>query len=96
LNAGRVCVLVTALGAIALAAVHLRAEQTRCAADLMNLEARWINLRREWWTLQARAARLRAPERIRGQVARRGDLHPPTFDENARPPARFAADRARE
>ncbi len=96
MNAGRVCMLVMALGAVAMAAVYLRAEQTRCAADLMNMEARWIHLRREWWTLQARAARLRTPERIRGQVAQRVDLQPPTPDENTRPPARFAADRPHE
>lgn len=96
MSVGRVCVLVMALGAVAMAAVHLRAEQTRCAADLMNMEARWMDLRREWWTLQARAARLRAPERIRGQMAQRDDLRPPAPVEGTRPTARFVSDHSHE
>lgn len=68
MSAGRTATVVAALAVVALAVVALRIEQTRCAARLMQTEARWIDLRSEWWSLQARAARLRTPVRIRSQL----------------------------
>ncbi len=95
MNAGRACFLIGALAAIALAAVHLRAEQTRCAADLLKLESRWVALRRDWWELQVRAARLRAPERIHDRVENlQADLFPPALDEPPQRPVRLTAGHA--
>ena len=64
MRAMRTCCLVFSLAAVAIAVVHLRAEQTRTAASLLRLESRWVALRREWWGLQATAARMHAPQRI--------------------------------
>ncbi len=60
--------MVIALAGTALLLVHLRAEQTRCAARILSLESKWVDLRREWWSLQTRAARLRTPQRLRERV----------------------------
>ena len=64
--------------ALALAVVGLRAEQARCAARTLAAEARWHELRRELWAVQAEAARLRSPERIHTSVA--------FFETGLRPP----------
>lgn len=66
------------MAGIALAVVCLRTEQTRCAADLLRHEARWIELRRQSWALQARAARLSAPARVHQRLDRLLAQH---FDE---------------
>lgn len=95
MNAGRACFLIGALAVVALAAVHLRAEQTRCAADLLKLESKWVALRGDWWELQVRAARLRAPERIHDRVENlQADLFPPAFDEPPQRPVRLTAGHA--
>ena len=95
MNAVRACFLVGALAVIALAAVHLRAEQTRCAADLLKLESKWVMLRRDWWELQVRAARLRAPQRIHDRVKNlQADLFPPASDEPPQRPVRLTAGHA--
>jgi hypothetical protein len=95
LNAGRACFLIGALAAIALAAVHLRTEQTRCAADLLKLESKWVALRRDWWELQVRAARLRAPARIHDRVANlQADLFLPASDKPPQRPVRLTSGRA--
>lgn len=65
MNTLRHCVLVASLAAIALGVVHLRAEQSRCAVQVMGLEGKWLALRGELGDLQARKARLRTPERLR-------------------------------
>ena len=69
MNAARAGFLIAALAGIALAAVHLRLEQTRCASRVLALESQWVALRGQWWALQARTARLRTPRRIRDRVA---------------------------
>lgn len=61
---GRLFMVITALAGIALAVVGLRSRQTHYAAELLKLETQWIELRSEWWAVQTRAARLRAPDRI--------------------------------
>mgnify|MGYP001583275878 CR=1 FL=1 len=67
-----------ALAAIGLMVVHLRVEQARCAARIMAIEGEWLSARRELWALQARHARLRAPERIFGHATQLGaGLAPP-------------------
>ena len=60
----RGCVLLAAFAAIALSVVHLRAEQTRCAARVLKIESDWVVLRGNLWSLQIRNARMRAPDRI--------------------------------
>lgn len=86
LSTTRICVLIVALAGIAVAAVHLRAEQTRYGTELLRLESQWIALRREWWSLQTRAARLRAPQRLHARIE---SLHtallPPTDELTPQP-----------
>lgn len=65
MNTLRRCVLVLSLAAIALGVVHIRAEQSRCAAQVMATEGKWLTLRGELGDLQARKARLRTPDRLR-------------------------------
>lgn len=60
----RGCTLLAAFAAIALSVVHLRAEQTRCAARVLRIESDWVRLRGDLWSLQTRIARMRAPDRI--------------------------------
>ncbi|HNQ23363.1 MAG TPA: hypothetical protein PKK06_09745 [Phycisphaerae bacterium] len=55
---------------VALTVVYLRAEQARTVARTLALEARWVDLRRELWTVQTEVARLRAPEQIHERVQR--------------------------
>jgi hypothetical protein len=70
--------LVVSFTVIALTLVHLRAEQTRCAAGSLRAEAESIRLRREQWELQARIARLRTPQRVHDFVdSMQMDLLPP-------------------
>ncbi|UCF33103.1 MAG: hypothetical protein JSV78_12295 [Phycisphaerales bacterium] len=77
----RACPLVVAFSLVALGVVYLRTEQSRSAAEALKLEAEWIELRRERWTLQARAARLRTPERIHECVQTfEVDLSPPSTE----------------
>ena len=84
----RGCVLLAAFSAIALTIVHLRSEQTRCAARMVAIDADWVRLRRDLWGLQTRIARLRAPERIHDRVAAfQTGLVPPGFDEGSKRPA---------
>lgn len=68
----RAIALLAVVAAVGLGLVSLRAEQTRCAAEMLKLESRRTHLRREWSALQARAARLRAPERIAASPALSG------------------------
>lgn len=60
----RGCVLLAAFAVIALAVVHLRAEQTRCASRALKIESDCVRLRGDLWSLQTRMARMRAPDRI--------------------------------
>ena len=65
MNTLRRCFLVASLAAIALGVVHIRAEQSRCAAQVMATEGKWLTLRGELGDLQARKARSRTPDRLR-------------------------------
>ena len=56
--------LLAIFASLALAVVHLRAEQTRCASSILRMESEWVRLRSELWGVQARMARARAPDRI--------------------------------
>lgn len=56
--------LLAVFTSLALAVVHLRAEQTRCAASILRMESEWVRLRSELWGVQTRMARARAPDRI--------------------------------
>ena len=97
MNMPRVCVVLLALSAIALLAVHLRVEQTKSAARALRIESDWLTLRREQWELQARAARLRAPERLRDCLAAwQVGLVPPEADDTAFSTWRLASDRVPE
>lgn len=97
MNVGRVCVVAAALVVIALVVVHLRAEQTRSAARLLTLESRWVQLRREAWTLQTRAARLQTPQRLHERMALlRSDLIAPAIRAQPHVPVRLASDPWRE
>lgn len=95
LNALRVCFLIVAFAAIAMATVHLRAERARCAATIATLDAQWVVLRRDWWDLQVRAARLKTPEHIRDRAQNlQVDLVSPESQILSRGSVRLASDRA--
>ena len=75
---GRLCALVSAFAMIALAVVHLRGEQTRCAARAMSIQAESVEQRRELWRLQSSVARLQAPLRLHNCMGQfHVDLVPP-------------------
>lgn len=91
MTVARGCALLAAFAAIALSVVHLRAEQTRCTARIVAIDADWVRLRRDLWGLQTRSARLRSPERIHDRVAAfQTGLVPPGFDEGSRRTERVA------
>lgn len=75
MSAPRVVVLIISLGFIATAVVSLRWEQARLSAGLLRSENRWVQLRREWWSLQTQSSLLRTPERLRDRI-RFTDQHP--------------------
>jgi hypothetical protein len=56
--------LLFAFALIGLTVVYLRAEQTRVAAQTLELEGEWVSLRRELWDAEAHVARLRTPARV--------------------------------
>jgi hypothetical protein len=60
----RRCLVLAGFGCLALLVVCLRAEQARSAARIVNLESQWVNARRSLWSLESRAARLRAPRQV--------------------------------
>lgn len=60
----RGAILLAVFASLALAVVHLRAEQTRCASSILRMESEWVRLRSELWGVQTRMARARAPDRI--------------------------------
>jgi len=85
LTALRVGVLLGAFTGLALAVVHLRSEQTRCAFRTLAQESRCVELRRELWRLQTGVARLRAPQRVRDSLDWfQTDLVTPGFDSGRR------------
>ena len=91
MNPTRCCVLIFALTAVALGNVHLLARQRCMAAELVGMESEWIQQRREWWSLQARSARLRSPEHIHRRIeVMQTDLIPPGFEAMFRSPAGIA------
>jgi len=76
-----------------LGTVRLRMEQDRCATRVLRLEARWVDLRRECWALQTRAARLRSPQRIHDRVEQLSvRLLPPSERVNVESAIRLASD----
>jgi len=92
LTVARGCLLLGGFVAIALAIVHLRVEQTRCAARMAALDGRWLESRSELWSLQTRIARLRSPQRIHDRVASfQTGLVPPGFDAIERAQERLAS-----
>ena len=92
MTVARGCVLLAAFAGIALTVVHLRAEQTRCAARMVAIDADWVRLRRDLWGLQTRIARLRSPERIHDRVsAFQTGLVPPGFDPVSKRTERLAS-----
>lgn len=94
MNAFRACAVLVAFVGIALLVVHLRAEQVRSAARILRIESEWIELRRERWVLQTRAARLRAPQQVRDRLdIRQMGLVPPEVDTACLPTVRLASDR---
>lgn len=60
--------LLAVFASLALAVVHLRAEQTRSASAILRMESEWVRLRSELWGVQTRIARARAPDRIHDRV----------------------------
>jgi len=75
---GRFCALLSAFAVIALTLVYLRAEQTRCAARTVSIEAKFVEQQRELWRLQTGVARLQAPSRLHDCMERfHADLVPP-------------------
>ena len=97
MSTGRVCMAAAILAAIAMVVVHLRSEQTRCAAKMLTLESRWVQLRRERWALEARAARLQTPHRVRQRVvAQQAHLLSPEMRVRSGAPVHLASDHPRE
>ena len=93
----RACGVLTILTAVAIAAVHMRVEQTRCAARLLSVEADRVQIRRELWETQARAARLRSPQRVHDRLDSGGDeLVSPLAGMPGAPSGRLVADRPRQ
>ena len=90
----RVGTLVVVFSVVAICVVHLRAEQTRCAARTLRLEAHRLALQRKAWTLEARTARHRAPQRLHERIE---NMHPdlvlPVANPSDRPATRLVADR---
>lgn len=81
----RAGILLTLTVSLALTVVYLRAEQTRCAARALALEAQRIELRRDLWDIQSRVARLRAPERVHHRLELFGTgLVPPANKDGVR------------
>jgi hypothetical protein len=64
LSVRRGTALLAVFASLALAVVHLRAEQTRSASSVLRMESEWVRLRSELWGVQTRMARARAPDRI--------------------------------
>ena len=95
MNFGRVVGLLLALGAVAVALVHLRTEQTRATARMLAAETRRNHLRRELWSLQVRTARLKTPARIRERIDQTWstDLLPPGAEELERSSVSLTAGR---
>lgn len=92
MTVARGCALLICFTAIALTVLHLRSEQTRSAARLAAMDARWVELRRDLWGVQTRIARLRSPERIHDRViAFQTGLVPPGYDAVHKPEERLAA-----
>jgi len=88
----RGCVLLACFTVIALTVVHLRSEQTRSAARLAAMDAKWVELRRDLWGVQTRIARLRSPDRIHDRVAAfQTGLVPPGYDDTHKSEERLAA-----
>ena len=75
--------LLAVFATLALAVVHLRVQQTRCAAAILRSESEWLRLRSELWSVQTRMARARAPDRIhdRATYLATGLVPPGTLDE---------------
>ena len=91
MTVARGCTLLACFTVIALTVVHLRSEQTRSAARLASMDAKWVDLRRELWGVQTRIARLRCPERIHDRVtAFQTGLVPPGYDETGKNEERLA------
>ena len=87
----RGCLLIAAFAALALVVVVLRAEQTRCTARILEAEVRWVEARRDLWTLQTRAARLRAPQQVHDRSIFLGSgVVPPGKDEPGDLPEQIA------
>lgn len=68
MSVSRACGVLAMLTFVAIAVVHLRAEQARCAAAILGVGAKRVELRRSLWELQARSARLRTPQRIHDRL----------------------------
>ncbi len=94
MTVARGCLLLACFATLAVAVVHLRSEQTRTASRLAAMDADWVQVRRDLWSLQTRTARLRAPQRIHDRVAAfQTGLVPPGFDGVARGQERLASTR---
>lgn len=95
MNFGRLVGLMLALGALAVAVVSLRTEQTRATARMLAAESRRNQSRRELWSLQVRVARLKTPARIRERVDQTWPtgLLPPSAEEFDMSTASLTADR---
>ncbi|MCG3132347.1 MAG: hypothetical protein FLDDKLPJ_03185 [Phycisphaerae bacterium] len=53
-----------------LGVIHLRTEQSRCAARILSSETERLRLRSELWAYQTGVARLRSPGAVRDRLAR--------------------------
>jgi hypothetical protein len=60
----RSCGLIAGMAVLALVVVFLRAAQVRSAGRILAHESQWLELRRELWSVQTQAARLKTPESL--------------------------------
>lgn len=67
---GRWIGVMVLLACVALVAVQLRSEQSRCAARILQSEVRRMALRSELWELQMAVARLRGPAEVHERLSR--------------------------
>ena len=66
----RLILLCTFMVGLGLGVVFLRSEQRRCARRVYGLESKWMQLRRDLWTVELQVARLRTPQEIRDKLDR--------------------------
>jgi len=69
----RLALIIVALGAIAVALVHIRRAEMAVRYDIQRLQARQVRLRRRIWDQQVTIGRLTGPEELRRRAIAMGE-----------------------